>query len=144
MDRRALLVGLASTTFLLWQRPLLALPKLAVIVNPRNPVKTLELDEIEAIFKALRRSWSGGKRILPFNFPARDPLRVAFDRAALHMEPGAVARYWIDQRVRGGQHAPTQVPNGQMMLSVVSSLETSIGYVPTSAVVSGVKVVAEV
>ena len=144
MDRRAFLVGLASTTVLLPVRPALAGPRLAVIVNGKNPIKSLGLDEIEAIFKALRRGWPGGKRILPFNFPARDPLRVAFDRAALHMEPGAVARYWIDQRVRGGQHAPTQVPNTQMMVQVVSSLETAIGYVPIGNVVSGVKVVAEV
>ena len=144
MNRRNVLVGLASATLLAWHGPLLAAPRIAVIVNAKNPVKSLGLDEIEAIFKALKRSWSGGKRILPFNFPARDPLRVAFDRSALHMEPGAVARYWIDQRVRGGQHPPTQVPTIAMMREVVSSLETAIGYVPTSEVRSGVKVVAEV
>ena len=144
MDRRAFLFGVAGTASLLGQRPAVAAPRIAVIVNAKNPVKSLAVDEIEAIFKALRRSWSGGKRILPFNFPARDALRVAFDRAALHMEPGAVARYWIDQRVRGGHHPPTQVPSIKMMLQVVSNLETAIGYVPIGEVVSGVRVVAEV
>jgi ABC-type phosphate transport system substrate-binding protein len=144
MDRRSLLLGLAGATLLAWHGPARAGQKIAIIVNAKNPVKSLGLDEIEAIFKALKRSWSGGKRILPFNFPARDPLRVAFDLAALHMEPGAVARYWIDQRVRGGQHPPTQVPTSQMMRQVVSSLETGIGYVPVSEVRSGVKIVAEV
>ncbi len=144
MNRRDFLIGLTGATLLAWSGRALAGPRIAVIVNPKNPIKSLQIDEIEAIFKALKRSWSGGKRILPFNFPARDPLRVAFDRAALHMEPTAVARYWIDQRVRGGQHPPTQVPTSAMMLQVVSSLETAIGYAPTSDLVSGVKVVAEV
>src|SRR5262245_31769072 len=131
MERRTFLgLGLASSALVFWQRPLFAAQKIAVVVHPKNPLKSLGLDEIEAIFKALRRSWSGGKRIVPFNLPARHPLRVAFDRAALHMEPDAVARYWIDQRVRGAQHPPTQVPSSKMMLQVVLSLETSIGYVP--------------
>lgn len=144
MDRRTLLAGLAGAGLLAWQTPLIAAPRVAVIVHAKNPVKSMALDEIEAIFKALKRSWSGGKRILPFNFPARDPVRVAFDRAALHMEPAAIARYWIDQRVRGGQRAPTQVPSSQMMLQVVSNLEASIGYVPSGEVAGGVRVVAEV
>jgi hypothetical protein len=144
MQRRTFLAGFAGASLSLIARPAVAAARIAVIVNEKIPVKSLAVDEIEAIFKALRRSWPGGKRILPFNFPARDPLRVAFDRAALHMEPTAVARYWIDQRVRGGQHPPTQVPNVKMMRQVVSSLETAIGYVPIGEVVSGVKVVAEV
>ena len=145
MERRTLLtVGLATTALAFWQRPLVAGQKIAVVVHPKNPVKSLGLDEIEAIFKALRRSWPGKKRILPFNLPARPPLRVAFDRAALHMEPDAVARYWIDQRVRGGQHPPTQVPSSKMLLQVVASLESSIGYAPVGEISGGVKVVAEV
>ena len=144
MDRRSVLLGLAGAALLVWPASALAGQRIAVVVNAKNPVKSLGLDEIEAIFKALKRSFPGGKRILPFNFPARDPLRVAFDRAALHMEPGAVARYWIDQRVRGGQHPPTQVPTISMMREVVSKLESAIGYLPTSEVKSGVKVVAEV
>lgn len=145
MERRALLAfGLASTALAFWQRPLFAGQKIAVVVNPKNSVKSLGLDEIEAIFKALRRTWPGGKRVFSFNLPARHPLRVAFDRAALHMEPDAVARYWIDQRVRGGQHPPTQVPSSKMMLQVVASLESSIGYAPIGEVTGGVKVVAEV
>lgn len=144
MDRRSFLAGLAGATLFAWQGRALAGARIAIVTNPKSPVKSLGIDEIEAIFKALRRSWPGGKRILPFNFPAKHPLRVAFDRAALHMEPAEVARYWIDQRVRGGQHPPTQVPTSAMMIQVVSSLETAIGYVPTNELVSGVKVVAEV
>jgi hypothetical protein len=144
MERRTFLnLGLVSTALCI-PAPVLAAQRIAVVVHAKNPVRSLGLDEIEAIFKALRRRWSGTKRILPFNLPARHPLRVAFDRAALHMQPDAVARYWIDQRVRGGQHPPTQVPSSKMMLQVVASLETAIGYVPTAEVASGVKIVAEV
>jgi hypothetical protein len=144
MDRRDFLALLGVSALPAWSGVALAGPRLAVVVNVKNPIKTLGKDELEAMFKALRRNWPGGQRIQPFNLPPRHPLRIAFDRAALHMEADAVARYWIDQRVRGGQQPPTQVPDSKLMLRVVSSLNGAVGYVPISEVSGGVKVVAEV
>jgi hypothetical protein len=144
MDRRNFLTFFGAIALPVWSGVALAGPRMAVVVNARNPIKTLAKDELEAIFKALRRHWPGGQRIQPFNLPARHALRIAFDRAALQMEADAVARYWIDQRVRGGQQPPTQVPDSKLMLRVVSSLDGAVGYVPTSEVSGGVKIVAEV
>lgn len=144
MNRRALLRMAAAAMLPSLPGGLLAAPRLAVIVHAKNPIKSLGADELEAMFRALRRNWPGGQRIQPFNLPPRHGLRVAFDRAALHMEPDAVARYWIDQRVRGGQQPPTQVPDSKLMLRVVSSLSGAVGYVPANEVANGVKVVAEV
>jgi hypothetical protein len=144
MDRRDFFALLGATALPAWSTATLAGPRLAVVVNAKNPIKTLANDELEAIFKALRRNWPSGQRIQPFNLPPRHVLRVAFDRAALHMEVDAVARYWIDQRVRGGQQPPTQVPDSKLMLRVVSSLSGAVGYVPTNEVSGGVKIVAEV
>ena len=138
-------LGAASAAALpAWSKVAVAGSRLTVVVNPKNPIKALAKDELEAIFKALRRNWPGGQRIQPFNLPARHPLRIAFDRSALQMEADAVARYWIDQRVRGGQQPPTQVPDPKLMLRIVSSLSGAVGYVPTSEVSGGVKIVAEV
>jgi hypothetical protein len=144
MDRRVFLALFGAAALPAWSGIALAGARLAVVVNAKNPIKTLATDELEAMFKALRRNWPGGQRIQPFNLPPRHALRIAFDRAALHMEADAVARYWIDQRVRGGQQPPTQVPDSKLMLRVISSLAGAVGYVPTSEVSGGVKIVAEV
>ena len=144
MDRRDFLALLGASALPAWSGAALAGVRLAVVVNAKNPIKALGTDELEAMFKALRRNWPGGQRIQPFNLPPRHPLRIAFDRSALHMEADAVARYWIDQRVRGGQQPPTQVPDPKLMLRVVSSLAGAVGYVPTNEVSGGVKIVAEV
>jgi hypothetical protein len=144
MDRRDFLAVLGATALPMWSGVSVAGTRLAVIVNVKNSIKTLATDELEAIFKALRRNWPGGQRIQPFNLPPRHALRIAFDRTALHMEVDAVARYWIDQRIRGGQQPPTQVPDSKLMLRVVSSLSGAVGYVPTNEVSGGVKIVAEV
>lgn len=144
MKRRNFVGLLGCSALSAWSGVALAGPRLAVVVNAKNPIRTLGNDELEAMFKALRRNWPGGQRIQPFNLPPRHPLRIAFDRAALHMEADEVARYWIDQRVRGGQQPPTQVPDSKLMLRVVSSLSGAVGYVPANEVSGGVKVVAEV
>jgi ABC-type phosphate transport system substrate-binding protein len=144
MDRRNFLALFGATALPAWSRVSFAGTRLAVVVNVKNPIKTLAKDELEAIFKALRRNWPGGQRIQPFNLPPRHALRIAFDHAALHMEVDAVARYWIDQRIRGGQQPPTQVPDSKLMLRIVSSLSGAVGYVPTNEVSGGVKIVAEV
>ena len=144
MDRRTLLSLFAGLGLCTLPSSALAAARIAIIANRKNPTSHLPVDEIEAIFRALKQHWPGGKRILAFNFPAKHALRVDFDRAALHMEPAEVARYWIDQRVRGGQHPPVVVPDAKTMLQVVSGVDAAIGYVLASDVTQTVKVLAEV
>lgn len=84
------------------------------------------------MFITRKQDWGAGKRILPFNFPAKHDVRVSFDRAVLDMDPDAVARYWIDRRIRGGNPPPKQIPNAQLMLRLVQKLDGAIGYVPAS------------
>jgi hypothetical protein len=92
------------------------------------------------MFTTRKQSWDGGKRIVPFNFPPKHAVRVAFDRSVLEMDPDDVARYWIDRRIRGGNAPPKQVSSAQLIVRLVEKLDGAIGYVPKSAVSSGVRV----
>ncbi|HVU02037.1 MAG TPA: hypothetical protein VHE30_09805 [Polyangiaceae bacterium] len=118
--------------------------KLAVIVNAANDVGRLGPGDIEAFFTTRKLDFPSGKRVVAFNFPARHPIRDAFDRAALHLDPDEAARYWIDRRVRGGHPPPRQVPDVKTMVRVVASLEGALGYVRKEDVTDGVRVVAEI
>lgn len=60
------------------------------------------------------------------------------------MSAEEVAKYWIDQRVRGGAPPPRQVPDPALALRLVAKLPGSVAYVPSSMVNSQVKVVARV
>ena len=115
---------------------------LAIVVHPDGPAKELSSADAEAIFSARKRFWDSGERILPFNLPPNHDLRVLFDRAVLHMSPDEVAKYWIDERVRGGNRPPKQVPSPALMLAVVAKLQGAIGYVPLSSVHRDVRVIA--
>lgn len=118
--------------------------EIAVIVNPAREESRLGADTLEAIFRTEMKTWPSGGKIVPFNFPARHSVRVAFDRAVLHMSPDEVARFWIDRRVRGGERPPRQVESTELMMKVIAKLEGGIGYVASSDVTDSVKVVARV
>ena len=144
MDRRTFLGALSFAGALCLVKSARAGSKLVVIVHADNPVQRLGGGDIEAFFTTRKLDWPGGKRVVPFNFPARNPVREAFDRDALHLDPDEAARYWIDRRVRGGHPPPRQVPDCHTMVRVVASLDTAIGYALKEDVTSDVRIVAEV
>jgi hypothetical protein len=117
--------------------------RLLVIVHPNNAAQ-LSVADLRAIFLTRRVDWPNGERIIAFNYPARHPVRVAFDQAVLGMNPDEVARYWIDRRVRGGNRPPKQVPNANLMTRVVERLEGAIGYVTDDLDTRNVRVIGSV
>ncbi len=113
---------------------------LVVIVHP-SVKSNLSDAELAAVFTTRKKNWSDGSRIVPFNFPAKHDVRIAFDKKVLSMGPDEVARYWIDRRIRGGNPPPKQVPSGVMIAKLIQRLEGSIAYIPESNAPSGVRVV---
>ncbi len=113
---------------------------LVLIVHKTNTDNPSDAD-LAAMFTTRRQSWNGGKRVVPFNFPAKHDVRVAFDRAVLSMEPDDVARYWIDRRIRGGNPPPKQVNSASLIVRLVERLDGAVGYVPESAADSSVRIV---
>lgn len=140
LTRRALLVGAGGLSLATLVSPAQAQGDLVVVVHPSNR-ENPTLPDLAAMFTTRRQSWSGGKRVVPFNFPAKHDLRIAFDKSVLEMEPDDVARYWIDRRIRGGNSPPKQVGSAQLIVRLVEKLDGAIAYVPKSAVTSGVRVV---
>lgn len=109
-----------------------------VIAHP-SITEHLESKELARIFTTRRQNGSSGGRIVPFNYPAHHPLRVAFDQAVLGMNPSEVASYWIDRKVRGGNPPPRQVASPGTIVKLVEKLDGAIAYVPSSALSSKVR-----
>lgn len=142
--RTALVSALLFAALLLPTGPTrAATPTLAVIVHPSNSIGSLSGPELESIFTSSRRYWRSGDHIVAFNYPPDDPLRVAFDRAVLRMSPDQVSTFWINQRIRGRQGPPRQIPDASLMVRVIERLPGAIGYAPIDmAKGANVKVVA--
>lgn len=142
LTRRSLLAGSAALVGSSLVTPAYAAPGLVVIVHAGNQ-ETPSLADLAAMFTTRKQTWSGGKRIVPFNFPPKHEVRVAFDRAVLEMDPDAVARYWIDRRIRGGNPPPKQVTNARMIVRLVEKLDGAIAYVPRDTQLGATRVVRE-
>lgn len=117
---------------------------IVVVTHRLFPSKAIDAARLEAIFSAIERSGANGKPIIAFNYAPEDKLRVEFDRVVLHMTPEQVSRYWIDQRIRGGQRAPRQVSDPVLVLRLVGKLPGAIGYIPNRLVDDTVSVVARI
>jgi ABC-type phosphate transport system substrate-binding protein len=118
-------------------------PELLVVVHPSNSIR-LSVEELASIFKTTMRYWSGSKRIVALNLPPRSPERVTFDRVVLGMDPDASFRFWIDRKIRGGEPAPRNVPDPDVVLGIVQRTEAAIGYAPSHLVKDGVRVIARI
>jgi hypothetical protein len=79
-----------------------------------------------------------------FTYPPEAEVRRAFDGAVLRMSPEEVARFWLDQRIRGGARPPRQVPDPGLAVRLAAKLPGSIAYVPENLVNGSVKVVARI
>lgn len=116
---------------------------LVVIVNAANPA-TPSAALLEKIFLRKAMAWDHGERIIPLNASIESERRQYFDRVVLGMSPDEAARYWLDQRIRGGGTAPREVSDGMLTVKLVARLSGTIGYVPSSIKLTGVRVVARI
>jgi hypothetical protein len=105
--------------------------ELVVVVAAQSPLHDISRS-------ALRRAYLSevtedhGARLVPLNQPPGMPARVAFDRALLGLEPDAIARFWIDQRIRGQGSAPRAIPTVSLLLRVLAQLPGGISYLRRS------------
>jgi hypothetical protein len=116
--------------------------ELVVVVGSPSPLNDISRS-------TLRRAYLGevtedhGSRLVPLNQPPGAAARVAFDRALLGLPPDAIARFWIDQRIRGQGSAPRAIPTVPLLLRVLAQLPGGISYLRRSdlpANAAGVKV----
>jgi hypothetical protein len=107
------------------QRP----PALAVIIGSSSRITDITSGALRSAFLNLPVTYQG-QRLLPFNLPSNSTLRTRFDRAVLGLDARSMGQFWVDQRVRDARRPPRDVPNPELAVRVVASLEGAISYVP--------------
>jgi ABC-type phosphate transport system substrate-binding protein len=142
-----LLAGvLLAASATLWNGTSEAVPDaLVVIVNPQNPIKTVEVGDLRPIFQTTKTSWGNSAGdALPINLPEDNPQRQEFDKTVLGLDPDRVARYWQDRKIRGGARPPARLSSTAAVLKGVASKPGAVGYLKASEVNATVKVVAKI
>jgi hypothetical protein len=101
---------------------------LVPVVAKGSPMTDITLGTLRRVFLSEPVSGPGGLRLVGFNQPAGSRARDAFDRVVLGMDPDQVARYWVDQRIRGGVRPPRQVTSVSLLRQVISRFPGAVGY----------------
>lgn len=132
-------IGLLATTSAAGGEPVIV-----VVVNKANPAGAVGASELRPIFQTSKTSWGSGGEATPLNLPNDNKLRQDFDRAVLGLDPDRAARYWKDRKIRGGAHAPKQLPSTSAVLATVAADPGAVGYLTASEVNKSVKVIARI
>jgi hypothetical protein len=97
--------------------------------------KSLSMDKLRRIFLASPTDDDQGHRFVPINHSRSSGAREIFDRRVLGMDPDEIARFWIDQRLRG-KKPPQSVSSIAMLKRALEELPGTISYLPLGAVES--------
>lgn len=120
--------------------------ELAVIVHPSKVESAgkLSAGDLQAIFTRKKQFWSDGSKITPLNMAKGSPARVAFDLAVLGFDADTSARFWVDQGIRGGSRAPSEVPSPELAVRTLQVMKDAISYVPATLAGPSVAVIARI
>lgn len=138
--RRQFLRVLASLGLLGVPRTILAAGEpIAVVMGSSSAQRALSSDKLRRIFLATPTDDEEGHRFVPINLGQSTSVRERFDRSVLKLSPDEVARYWIDQRLRGNK-PPRSASTVELVRRAVQELPGAISYLPLSAA-SGLRLV---
>ncbi|HKO51492.1 MAG TPA: hypothetical protein VJV79_27475 [Polyangiaceae bacterium] len=107
--------------------------KLAIVVSKDSPVSEISFYELKRLYMGEQINASG-KRLLPLNLTPNSRERGAFDKTVLSMSPEAIARYWVDRKIRGDSGPPKTIEPLDLLQRVVARLDGAIGYAPLNAI----------
>lgn len=110
------------------ERALAATYVVVPIVAGSSPMLDISLGTLRRVFRSEHVTDSDGARLVGFNHPSGSRARELFDRVVLGMEPDQVARFWVDQRIRGGARPPRTVASVTLLLEVINRYPGAVGY----------------
>jgi hypothetical protein len=107
--------------------------QIAVVVGRWSDVREVGIDALREIYLRRQRVWPSGRRVMPVNLPADDPLRDAFSRRVLGRETRDLVGYW-NRRYLDGVQPPLVLKTPQAVCAYLAVEADAIGYVPTGEV----------
>ena len=116
---------------------------IAVVVHPSNQT-SLTQDELVRLYTGKLSAFPDGSSAVPVNLADAAPLRADFDQKALGRSSSQIKAYWSKLVFTGKGTPPKEVDSEAEMIKLVSSNPNILGYVSSSADVSGVKVLLNI
>lgn len=118
--------------------------KYVVVVNPRNPIKRLDVSQLSRIYLGKLQGWEIDGKVEPvvvFDQKSGSPLRAQFTQDVLRKSVAEADAYWRQEIYAGRSFPPLEQTEDEALNAVRSSVG-GIAYVSASADLKGVKVVS--
>lgn len=104
-------------------------PRLVVVVNKKNPIKTLTVHELRRIFLRKLGRWPNGWKITVLERHSENPIRKAFATGVLKKNLGELKKYWIDLKLSRGMKQPKVCASTKLLGQYLKRVKGGIGYV---------------
>jgi hypothetical protein len=104
-------------------------PRIVIIVNAANPVRTLTRQRLAQIFLREVIAWDDGAEILPVDQIDKSSAHAVFTRQVLGQSVMALKRYWQERIFSGNESPPPDRVTDGDVLTYVRSNPGAIGYV---------------
>jgi hypothetical protein len=111
---------------------------ICVVVSIRSAQKELQLNTLRRIFYNLPTDDDGGNRVLPLNAAPKSAMRVRFDDVVFGVDADEMARYWVDQKIRGIM-PPRIIPDLNILRGLVAKWPGAVTYLPRSQLTTELK-----
>ena len=143
-NRRALLRSLAAsgTCLLSGARAHAASVSLVLVTSPETRLENISLADLRQLFLGETVRDRADAKLVPLNQSPATPERVHFDQRVLGMSADEMARYWIDQKVRGLRGAPRNLSPPQMIARVVERFAGAVAYLRPEHVTGALRTVS--
>ena len=116
--------------------------EVAIIVNPSNNSQISE-SEIQRIFLGKITNFPDGELAVPINQTEQAPATDEFNTDVLKKSSSQLKVYWSKVLFTGQGTPPKVVTSDEEVVKLVSTNPNLIGYIDSSMVTSGVKVIAK-
>ena len=104
-----------------------------VIVNPDNPLVTVDHGFLRDIYLKRATEWQTGAPVRPLDLSTRFPARVRFTREVLRKTSPQLRTYWNQQIFSGKGVPPPEADSTSAVIAYVLDNPGAIAYVPANA-----------
>lgn len=100
------------------------------IAHPDCQVTKLSRSQIRDMYFKKTRAWPDHTAMRFFDRPETSKVRQMFITDILNRSSRQVDRYWIEQKFKSGDSAPSSVDNDRILQDLISRFPGSISYLP--------------
>lgn len=114
---------------------------LVLVTASKTQLENISAGDLRQLFLGETIRDKGNQKLVPLNHQPGSAERASFDERVLSMSQDEMARYWIDQKVRGLKGPPRNLAPPQMVARVVERFAGAVSYLRPEHVIVGLRMV---